>query len=110
MADVLGDDCDLVVGFCPDAGAMPLQPLLRQRVSELQAAAESRRRPPGLLDLALDIGAQPCHGVLHVQVGKVAAVGVCVVGGQREQQQGLIDLALDIGVQLCHDMLHVQVG
>lgn len=68
MADGMGADCNLVVGYSPDAGAVPMAQLLCENVSLLQAEAVSRHRPPGLLDLDVYVGPKPGHGMLHIQV------------------------------------------
>eukprot|EP00955_Chlamydomonas_euryale_P035492 350142-Chlamydomonas_euryale.AAC.1 len=64
----IGSGAQLLVSFSPARGAAPSAPLLRAGLAELEAAALAGRRPPGLLELDVDLGRSPEHGTLLVQV------------------------------------------
>ncbi|KAG1653176.1 hypothetical protein FOA52_008530 [Chlamydomonas sp. UWO 241] len=66
LARELGNDPELVVSWAPSGSARPAPPtpLFRARVATLQSAARSRGNPPGLIDIDVDLGPSPSHGVL----------------------------------------------
>eukprot|EP00955_Chlamydomonas_euryale_P110540 366006-Chlamydomonas_euryale.AAC.1 len=73
MADTMGSDTELHVGFAPHVRSSlgtGCRQLVRERMSVLQARAVAARKPPGLLDIELDLGARCPSGDIHVTVGR----------------------------------------
>ncbi|KAG1654904.1 hypothetical protein FOA52_003146 [Chlamydomonas sp. UWO 241] len=68
LARALGDDPELVVSWAPSGASAPYTPLARVGVAALQAAARARGNPPGLIDIDVDLGPRPSHGLFIAQL------------------------------------------
>ncbi|KAG1676638.1 hypothetical protein FOA52_008767 [Chlamydomonas sp. UWO 241] len=68
LARELGNDPELVVSWAPSGAPAAPMPLLRACVDHLQAAARARGNPPGLIDIGVDLGPRPSHGVIVAQL------------------------------------------
>ncbi|KAG1666693.1 hypothetical protein FOA52_013605 [Chlamydomonas sp. UWO 241] len=68
LARSLGHDPELVVSWVPSGASAAPTPLVRERVAALQAAARARGNPPGLIDIDVDLGPRPSHGVFIAQL------------------------------------------
>ncbi|KAG1655342.1 hypothetical protein FOA52_008857 [Chlamydomonas sp. UWO 241] len=68
LARDLGNDPELVLSWAPSGAAAAQTPLFQARVATLQSAARSRGNPPGLINIDVDLGPRPSHGVLIAQL------------------------------------------
>ncbi|KAG1665621.1 hypothetical protein FOA52_011452 [Chlamydomonas sp. UWO 241] len=68
LARALGHDPELVVSWVPWGAPTASTPLVRERVAALQAAARARGNPSGLIDIDVDLGPRPSHGMFIAQV------------------------------------------
>ncbi|KAG1658748.1 hypothetical protein FOA52_000861 [Chlamydomonas sp. UWO 241] len=68
LARSLGHDPELVVSWVPSGAPASPSSLVRARVTALQAAARARGNPPGLIDIDVDLGPRPSHGVFIAQL------------------------------------------
>ncbi|KAG1666757.1 hypothetical protein FOA52_004592 [Chlamydomonas sp. UWO 241] len=119
LAHALGYDPELVVSWVPsdlNGNATAPTPLVRASVAMLQAAARARGNPPGLVDIDVDLGPRPSHGVFIVQLidgdALLAAHSVALLPASaqaivaellraRLPADTLHDVAHDLGVLLC---------
>ncbi|KAG1678182.1 hypothetical protein FOA52_016119 [Chlamydomonas sp. UWO 241] len=68
LARALGNNPELVVTWVPSSASAPHTSLVRERVAALQAAARARGNPPGLIDIDVDLGPRPSHGMFIAQL------------------------------------------
>jgi hypothetical protein len=68
LASALGNDPELVVSWVPSGAHAVPTPLVRARVAALQAAARARGNPPGLIDVDVELGPRPRHGLFIAQL------------------------------------------
>ncbi|KAG1680190.1 hypothetical protein FOA52_000303 [Chlamydomonas sp. UWO 241] len=68
LARALGHDSELVVSWALSGASAAHMPLVRENVAALQAAARARGNPPGLIDIDIDLGPRPSHGMFIAQV------------------------------------------
>ncbi|KAG1678185.1 hypothetical protein FOA52_016122 [Chlamydomonas sp. UWO 241] len=116
LAHALGHEPELVVSWVPSGASAAPTPLVRERVAALQAAARSRGNPPGLIDIDVDLGPRPSHGMFIAQLvdgdtllaahavallPASAAVVVAELLRARLPLDTLHAVAHDLGVLLC---------
>ncbi|KAG1675422.1 hypothetical protein FOA52_012341 [Chlamydomonas sp. UWO 241] len=117
LARQLGHDPELVLSWVPSVGApAPPTPLMRERVATLQAAARVRGNPPGLIDIDVNLGPRPSHGMFIAQVVDgdtlLAAHSVALLPTfaqpvvsellrARHAADTMLGVAHDLGVLLC---------
>ncbi|KAG1671155.1 hypothetical protein FOA52_005409 [Chlamydomonas sp. UWO 241] len=116
LALALGNDPELVVTWVPSGASAPRTPLVRASVAALQAAARARGNPPGLIDIDVDLGPRPSHGMFIAQLvdgdALLAADSVALLPAStvpvvaellraRIPADALHAVAHDLGVLLC---------
>jgi hypothetical protein len=112
-----------VVSWVPSGALAAPTPLVRTRVATLQAAARARGNPPGLVDIEVDLGPNPQHGLFIAQLvdgdALLAALSVSLLPASaqavvaellraRLPEHTMQGVAYDLGVLVCGPRLCVR--
>ncbi|KAG1654720.1 hypothetical protein FOA52_006063 [Chlamydomonas sp. UWO 241] len=116
LTRALGHNPELVVSWAPSGASTAHTLLVRENVAALQAAARARGSPPDLIDIDIDLGPRPSHGMFIAQVvdgdallaahsvallPASAAAAVAELLRARLPADTLRAVAHDLGVLLC---------